>query len=175
MLAPSCWIWCSGQFMWSKTNQLIADCDASATMWTYVTISLLPVWIPIARMLIDPEDETKLGTRQQNSLFRVGFAQICGRSRFDSRTLQTFYQKKYGPFMQTWSCPLMWQASIQPTCQNKNKNCTNPPSASVGHRVLFHSVCSVLFCSLKRTFHSFPFFLRVFGDLWDPKEHSVLF
>ena len=52
--------------MWSKTNQLIADCDASATMWTYVTISLLPVWIPIARMLIDPEDETKLGTRQQS-------------------------------------------------------------------------------------------------------------
>ena len=31
------------------------------------------------------------------------------------------------------------------------------------------------FHSLKRTFHSFPFFFRVFGDLWDPKERSVLF
>ena len=35
----------------------------------------------------------------------------------------------------------------------------------VGHRVLFRSVHSVLFSSLKGTFRSFPFFFRVFGDL----------
>ena len=45
----------------------------------------------------------------------------------------------------------------------------------VGHCVLFRSVRSVLFHSLKGTFHSFLFFFRVFGDLWEPKEHSVLF
>ena len=45
----------------------------------------------------------------------------------------------------------------------------------VGHRVLFRLLRSVLFRSLKRMFCSFPFFFRIFGDLWDPKECSVLF
>ena len=44
----------------------------------------------------------------------------------------------------------------------------------VGHRVLFCSVRSVLFRSLKGTFRSFPFFFQFFGDLWDPKERNVL-
>ena len=34
---------------------------------------------------------------------------------------------------------------------------------------------SFLVRSLKGTFRSFPFFFWVFGDLWDPKERSVLF
>ena len=45
----------------------------------------------------------------------------------------------------------------------------------VGHRVLFRSERSVLSHSKKRTLRSFPFFSRVFGDLWDPKERYVLF
>ena len=35
----------------------------------------------------------------------------------------------------------------------------------VGHRILFRSVRSVLFRSLKEMFRSFPFFFRVFSDL----------
>ena len=35
----------------------------------------------------------------------------------------------------------------------------------VGHSVLFYSVRYTLFRSKKRTFRSFPFFSRVFGDL----------
>ena len=42
----------------------------------------------------------------------------------------------------------------------------------VGHCVLFRSARSVLFHSLKWTFHSFVFFSWVFGDLWDPKEQK---
>ena len=44
----------------------------------------------------------------------------------------------------------------------------------VGHSVLFRSVRYVLLRSKKRTLRSFPFFSRVFGDLWDPKERYVL-
>ena len=44
-------------------------------------------------------------------------------------------------------------------------NMTNSRLGRVGHRVLFCSVHSVLFRSLKRTFCSFPFFSRVLGDL----------
>ena len=35
----------------------------------------------------------------------------------------------------------------------------------VGHSVLFRLVHYILFRSKKRTFRSFPFFSRVFGDL----------
>ena len=58
-----------------------------------------------------------------------------------------------------------------------SKDTAEPDSIKirVGHWVLFCSVASVLFCSLKGMFRSFPFFFRVFGDLWDPKERSVLF
>ena len=47
----------------------------------------------------------------------------------------------------------------------------------VGHSVLFRSVGYVLLRSKKRKLRSLPFFSRVFGDLWDPKErreHNVL-
>ena len=45
----------------------------------------------------------------------------------------------------------------------------------VGHRVLLRSERYVLLRSKKRTLRSFPFFSRVFGDLWNPKERYVLF
>ena len=45
----------------------------------------------------------------------------------------------------------------------------------VGHRVLLRSERSVLSRSKKRTLRSFPFFFRVFRDLWNPKERYVLF
>ena len=37
------------------------------------------------------------------------------------------------------------------------------------------SVRYILFRSKKRTFRTFPFFSRVFGDLWDPKERPIHF
>ena len=49
------------------------------------------------------------------------------------------------------------------------------PATRVGHSVLFRSERYVLLRSKKRTLRSFPFFSRVFGDLWDPKERYVLF
>ena len=45
----------------------------------------------------------------------------------------------------------------------------------VGHSVLLRSERYVLLRSKKRMLHPFPFFSRVFGDLWDPKECYVLF
>ena len=45
----------------------------------------------------------------------------------------------------------------------------------VGHSVLFRSVRYVLLRSKKRPLRSFPFFSRVFGDLWDPQERYLLF
>ena len=45
----------------------------------------------------------------------------------------------------------------------------------VGHRVLLRSERYILLHSKKRMLRSFPFFSRVFGDLWNPKERYVLF
>ena len=50
--------------------------------------------------------------------------------------------------------------------KNPNKYVLNYfVNVRVGHSVLFRSVRYVLFRSKKRTFRSFPFFSRVFGDL----------
>ena len=69
---------------------------------------------------------------------------------------------------------------VQLTSQPKEGVQLTPPPRKgvqfrVGHSVLFRSERSVLLRSKKRTLRSFPFFSRVFGDLWNPKECSVLF
>ena len=60
-------------------------------------------------------------------------------------------------------------------CLAGGEGCVCHPCLPPGHCLLFCLVRSVLLRSFKGTFTSFPLFFWVFGDLWDPKERSILF
>ena len=61
----------------------------------------------------------------------------------------------------------------QPSSDNRIH--TNQLKAGLGTPFFFIRYVTFFSVLNKKMFRSFPFFSRVFGDLWNPKERSVLF